>query len=271
MAKNIFICCIAIFGIYTSSCSQQNTLTQEELDKLTKSEIDLQLGNTAVKLLIYQNGADQGELYFNMHDDENTSVIASQKIIAKYGGTLATLSHSGERTISFEINGEQYAIDPNRIFTTIGIKNTLQKYGSYSKEAHAEVERFAQELIERLIQGKKFIIAMHNNKNSPTFSIKSYIPGGNYRDEAEDAFYNETMGTGEFFFTIERSHYEHFKDKKFSVVLQDNSKVTDDGSLSVYCAKQGISYINVEAQRGHLKEQVEMLEVLQELLPSFQK
>jgi hypothetical protein len=35
--------------------------------------------------------------------------------------------------------------------------------------------------------------------------------------------------------------------------------MTDDGSLSVYCGKLGIPYVNVEAQHGHLVRQLKML------------
>jgi D-alanyl-D-alanine dipeptidase len=47
-----------------------------------------------------------------------------------------------------------------------------------------------------------------------------------------------------------------------NVVLQDNRQVTDDGSLSVYCGKWGIPYVNVEAQHEHLEQQLQMLKVL---------
>jgi hypothetical protein len=35
--------------------------------------------------------------------------------------------------------------------------------------------------------------------------------------------------------------------------------MTDDGSLSVYCAQLGIPYVNVEAQHGHIWRQLYML------------
>ena len=47
-----------------------------------------------------------------------------------------------------------------------------------------------------------------------------------------------------------------------NVVLQDNDKVTDDGSLSVLAGRAGIPYINVEAEDGHLQQQVEMIKTV---------
>ena len=59
--------------------------------------------------------------------------------------------------------------------------------------------------------------------------------------------------------TTEENYFDNIKRLGFNVVLQNNMKVTDDGSLSVYCGKQRIPYINVEAENGHLTEQKEML------------
>ena len=62
------------------------------------------------------------------------------------------------------------------------------------------------------------------------------------------------------------SLYEKFKNLGYNTVLQNNATMTDDGSLSVLAGQQNIPYVNVEAQHGHLEEQVEMLFVLMEVL-----
>jgi hypothetical protein len=46
---------------------------------------------------------------------------------------------------------------------------------------------------------------------------------------------------------------------RYHIVLQDNTNVTDDGSLSVFCARGGIDYVNVEAEHGHLVRQLKMM------------
>jgi hypothetical protein len=40
----------------------------------------------------------------------------------------------------------------------------------------------------------------------------------------------------------------------------------EDGSLSLYCSRQGIRYINVEAQHGHRQEQQAMLDAVRQIL-----
>ena len=46
------------------------------------------------------------------------------------------------------------------------------------------------------------------------------------------------------------------------MILQDNENCIDDGSLSVYCGKRNIPYANVEAEDGHLTEQIFLISEL---------
>lgn len=63
-----------------------------------------------------------------------------------------------------------------------------------------------------------------------------------------------------------RGHYEALAAEGFAVVLQDNERAADEGSLSVWAARQGIPYVNVEAEHGQRDRQVEMLEALARVL-----
>jgi hypothetical protein len=72
------------------------------------------------------------------------------------------------------------------------------------------------------------------------------------------------MDRSDFFVATEPWIFDFLRGRRFSAVLQAGAP-SDDGSLSVYCARQRIPYINVEARFGHLAEQVRMLEALQEL------
>jgi hypothetical protein len=46
------------------------------------------------------------------------------------------------------------------------------------------------------------------------------------------------------------------------VVLQHNTNAVDDGSLSIFYGRKNKSYVNVEAEHGHLEQQKKMLSVL---------
>lgn len=272
MMKEIFFPANIFLKLFILWTIPSYSFAFDYMSPMSPDTICLFLGNTQVNILIYQKGEDSNLVFFNMHDDENTAVAASLAFIEKYGGKFLTLSHRGERLITFEWQGKAYKIDPNRIFTDLGIKNTLLKHSHYNDEALAEVQSFKNELIDRLLEGNKtIVIAMHNNRNSPSFSALSYAAEGNLNDEAADVYINPDQGSGDFFYTIDMQHFEYFKSKKLNVVLQDNLKATDDGSLSIYCELKGIQYINIEAERGHLDEQIRMLEALLELFPYYFK
>ncbi|WP_225538204.1 hypothetical protein [Wolbachia endosymbiont of Mansonella perstans] len=48
--------------------------------------------------------------------------------------------------------------------------------------------------------------------------------------------------------------------------MQSNKMVEDDGSLSVYAGENDIRYSNVEAEHGHLEQQIDMLSALHSVL-----
>jgi hypothetical protein len=59
------------------------------------------------------------------------------------------------------------------------------------------------------------------------------------------------------------------KKKKINAVLQTHKTSTDDGSLAIYCSKKKIPYINIEAQQGHLEEQMDMLNALTGIIQQY--
>jgi hypothetical protein len=224
------------------------------------------LGGTRISILgTCYNDYSRSISLLNVHDDENTSVEAAEQHLQQTGGMLTQLKHSGKRSVVFKLQGKGYAVDPNRIFTAIGIKNTLLKFGRYSSAAAREVKRFADTLLRNHVDDKKLVVALHNNTDEG-FSILSYQPGGTEALNAEKVYNNPEMDADDFVLTTDSCVFERLQEKQINVILQDNKKVKDDGSLSVYTARKKIPYINVEAQDGHLEEQVKLLEALQEVI-----
>ncbi len=225
------------------------------------SEKVYMIGDREVRVLEHIYG-ESGITIFNMHDDENTAVEASLEVIRRFGGRLVELRHSGERLISFRLGTESYQFDPNRIFTSRGLENTLEKYSSYSPPAFEAVSTFASKLLEdyRLVDAGLMITAHNNGKGE--YSAESYLAGAVYETDAAEVILNEGSDPDDFFFVTTRPVFEKLKTAGFNVVLQNNQTVTDDGSLSVLAGRKGIPYINCEAAKGHLKEQIRMLEVI---------
>lgn len=210
-------------------------------------------------------------VYVNLHDDENTSVEAGLEALEHSGGRLVELRHGGPRNVTFALGGKEYRVDPNRIFTPAGARATLERLSRYDEGAARAVGQFAEGLLGAYqLDRVDAVIALHNNTEGG-YSALSYAKGGDLARDAEDVFTREGSDPDDFFFVTERPIFEALKRGGYNVVLQDNRSVTDDGSLSVYCGRAGVRYINVEAQQGHREEQARMLlglkAVLDELGP----
>lgn len=223
------------------------------------------IGDDQIQAVVHQKRSAFPTM-INVHDDENTAVEAGRKNIENHGGRLIELVHSGERLITFSLNGQKYAFDPNRMFSDAGIAATLKKRSTYSEAAHAAIKSFAREYLQHFALDKEpVIIALHNTADG-IFSVESFTPKGKFGSDAAAAHISPRRSKFDFFYVTEKKFYDYLKDRDFNVVLQDNAHVTEDGSLSVYLARKGIPYINVEAEINHLANQIEMLEVVREML-----
>jgi len=216
----------------------------------------LKAGETEIKIKFYNFGSVSRKVFINLHDDENTSVDATKKLISETDDPFLEVQAQGERKIAFRINKKKYRFDPNRIFTPAGIEKTLKANGKSSPEAVEATSLFA-ESITCLLAKYDTIVAVHNNKRG--YSLKDYLKGGSLVRDADEVFQNPKMSPHDFFFVVDRSDFELIKGKGINVVLQAAATVTDDGSLSVYCQQKKIRYLNCEALEGNLKEQTRML------------
>jgi hypothetical protein len=232
---------------------------------LTEERIELSIGESSVNVVTV-TAQDRGQTWINIHENERTSVEAALEVIERVGGKVVYLEHGGERNISFALDGETYVVDPNRIYTEAGIRATLENLGPISEGAVAEVQRFSRELIAHLgLDTLHVALTLHNNREGG-YSAASYQDGEAYESDAADVRIHDDVNTDDFFFITEEAWLEPLAEAGFNVVLQDNTQVTDDGSMSVYCGQRGIPYVNVEARHGHHDEQVQMIEFLDQFL-----
>lgn len=230
-------------------------------------KVPFQLGDRQIHAVVHQHQHATPTM-LNVHEDETTSVTAGKVNLEDFGGRLIELAHSGERLITFSLAGKKYSFDPNRIFSDAGIVATLQKHSSYSADAHAEIKAFAKAYLHQFALDKeRIIIALHNTVDG-IFSVESFLPDGHLGQDAAAVHVSPKRSKFDFFYVTERHFFNHLKAQDFNVVLQDNSKVTEDGSLSVYFARKGIPYINIEAEIHHLEAQIEMLRAVREMLQS---
>src|SRR5687767_12628780 len=81
-----------------------------------RSTATFTLGDTQIRALVSQWGAG-GPTLINVHDDENSSVVAGKSVLRKSHGRLIELTHTGQRFVGFGLGGATYHFDPNRIFS----------------------------------------------------------------------------------------------------------------------------------------------------------
>jgi hypothetical protein len=237
----------------------------EKNSAMTKEIVALKLGDSKINAVVHQK-APAGLTMVNVHDDEDTSVEAGLVDIREHGGRLIELAHSGERLIVFNLDGQKFTFDPNRIFSDAGIKSTLEKHSVYSPAAHAAIKSFAAEFLKHFaLDREPVIIALHNTTDG-IFSIKSFLPKGKHGAASTETYVSPQRNRFDFFFTTDKRFYDCLKARDFNVTLQDNEHTPDDGSLSVHFARKAVPYLNIEAEMGRLSEQIEMVKVAREMV-----
>lgn len=265
-----FLIALGLCAVTADKPNDEQECIEEQIPVASLEEIShLKIKNNEIAIRSYQVGGSD-IVYFNMHDNEKTGVEAAQRIIDGYGGCLLELKHRGRRLIRFNSEGRVLYFDPNRIFTDKGIRSTLDRNGRYSSSASEATRDFAASLLDKILsKNPRLIVALHNNLKGE-FPIDNYLGKRRYASCASDVFVSKDKDPNDFFFVTEPNIFNCLKDRGYNVVLQANKTVIDDGSLSVYCGRAGIPYVNAETQMDHLEEQTKMLEEIPEMLKEIQ-
>jgi hypothetical protein len=219
------------------------------------------IGNRTIIIKVLQFGEPNGIYCINMHDNEGTAVLGATPILEITGGTMIRVENFKQRVINFRLNGILYGFDPNRIYSRIGIEQTLRDNRHMSKAALLEIEKFGQRLLSLIPDSPRCVIALHNNTND-LFSIKSYVPGGIRQRDAKAVNYVETEDVDDIALTTDSLVYKVMADAGYNTIWQDNTKAKKDGSLSIYCGEKGYRYINIETEHGKVEQYRIMFEKL---------
>lgn len=232
----------------------------QHVNALKDSVIVFPLGTNSCKLT-YMGDQNRFATFIALHENETASVTAYLDIASSLPNTaLFRLNQSGQRNLRFKINESSYHFDPNRIFSLVGIKNTLLKLNPNVKSIPLEVEegikRFSDSLLSifRLDLDSGYFVAIHNNTNN-NFSVLSYKNSKN----AIATYFNSNEDIDNFFIVNTLSDFDYFKTINKNVVCQ-SEKGVEDGSLSIYCTKNNIPYINIEVEMGNIQKQREMIQ-----------
>lgn len=119
----------------------------------------------------------------------------------------------------------------------------------------------------RRLQGQRLLVAVHNN-TAGGFGVGTYARGGALAADAAAVAQPQPQQGDDFFYVTHRRAFDFFRNRGYNAVLQ-HPQVRDDGSLSVWAAREGIEYINVETQHGCLEQQQAMLQAVQAYMDAF--
>jgi len=264
-----------------------------------KSTLKLLLGETEIKVNVYENPVRQ-ITFFAPHYNEQTAVRAAREAVEMHGGRFVEIESTDEkgkpnRYLKFRFGGKDYSIDPNRIYTENG------RTCNFPAEIETAVKNFADNLLhiifasdgKTLRENERFLVAVHNNADiaakeksaqNGDLTAAAYIrspdseriANGAFQDQAAGVYLSNTEDdTDNFVFLSTPTFINHFAEKGFNIVIQKSlSRLqtkqcsVDDGSLSVFAARENIPYINLEADSNNgFFRQKQMLEAVFALLP----
>lgn len=228
---------------------------------VTEKTIFYKLAENTVSIKVLQYGERKDVVFISLHDDESTSVDAAKKLLQEHGGLLIEIENNAQRNIRFRLGQNSYKVDPNRIFAKEGIKKSLDELGPTSARAIDEVEKLGKRITQLIPEDAEYVIALHNNTPG-YFSAIEYTPGNKRSVDTKKVFINDKQDADDFFLTTDHSLYEKLADKGYNTILQDNKNCTEDGSLSVYCGKKNIRYVNCETEHGKTEQYFEMMKAL---------
>lgn len=232
--------------------------------------IPYRLGDDDINVQVFQYGDRNDIVFINLHDNEISSVDGAKRILENHGGLLIKIENKNKRNVSFRLDGKPYTFDPNRIFSKVGIKLTLKRFGNTGNKAEREIEGFASKLLQIISTDVYCVIAVHNNTDNG-FSIADYLPGKEKASDARQIKIADGQDMDDFFLTTDSLLFQLLSAKNYNTILQDNLKALHDGSLSVYCGERNIRYINCEAEQGKIKQHEEMLDAVIQCLEDLKK
>lgn len=200
-----------------------------------------------------------------------------------------------DRYIYFSHKGLWYCADPNRIYTKALSPDAVKRWkggkwievkppDKLPEGVRTKVLERGKTILQALHLGRtlegrpEIVVAAHNNTPTPpgdlgTFSLLWYKKpsGRNYQDVrtidgARQISEDEPQRIDNLMVATDLRDYSSLaRAKKFNVVLLKQVQ-TDDGSLSVFCAREGIRYVNVEAEYSQRARQAEMLDAVWAML-----
>jgi hypothetical protein len=237
------------------ACSQDSA--QKPLSRVQQHSHTLGATTISISQTVY---TDSPPIQFiQLHHNELTADEVTRTVSEELQVNYLQIKNGEKRLIDFYSSGKAYRFDPNRMFSTPGIVQSLKLHSRYSEDGFKSVSSF-RDFVLNLFDKNKTLVAVHNNSDG-NFALADYR-----KNKIGLVHQNALHDADDFFITTDSVLFNKLKEKDFNVVLEYSDRLQDDGSLSIYCSRNGIAYVNVEAEHGHKEQQERMLRTLIEIL-----
>ena len=220
------------------------------------------VGQTPITINHYLTDEPREVKLIRVHGDELSAKECSLAWLSEEGGEFIDIENPW-REIRFEWDTAWHSVDPNRMFSASGIATSLQEQGSVPTDALLKAVKPLANQVGQLLQKANTVIALHNNED---FNIGYYQPDGECFESGLAVHQVDNMHPHDFVLVTQAADFERLKKSQMNVVLLNDAESDHAGSLSEYCTRLGQRYFNIEALRGHLQEQKQMLRLIMENL-----
>ena len=228
------------------------------------------IGNKDIRVNTSQYGEQKDFVFVALHDNELTGLETAKSVLETSGGLLIKIENENNRNISFKLNQRWFTFDPNRMFSKTGIRKTLQTYGRSSDKAINEVDRFAKRIVQLFPKTSFCIVAIHDNTDGE-YSVNNYRKGGQHANDARHITVEPLQDPDDFFLTTDSLLFQKLAARRYNVVLQHNQRAKQDGSLSVFCGRKNMRYLNCETEHGKTDRFSEMMNDAMECLQEMRR
>ena len=207
-----------------------------------------------IKFKVVKKGnSDRKYIWF--HGDEKTAKMALDHHMKTNEGTAYYIQNELR-----EVNIYGGLIEPNRIFSSDGMKQAIQKYNpqwsvSKKKKILAIYDQGRSTFLNEIFpKNGEILIAIHNNFRG--YNVNKEIK------RSDSISIKIDQDPRDFFLCTNRTDFELLAKSPYNVVLQEKWIPENDGSLSWAAILHDVRYVLLETRLGWLNKQKEMLNYL---------
>jgi len=207
-----------------------------------------------IKFKVVKKGnSDRKYIWF--HGDEKTAKMALDHHMKTNEGTAYYIQNELR-----EVNLYGGLIEPNRIFSSDGMKQAIQKYNpqwsvSKKKKILAIYDQGRSTFLNEIFpKNGEILIAIHNNFRG--YNVNKEIK------RSDSISIKIDQDPRDFFLCTNRTDFELLAKSPYNVVLQEKWIPENDGSLSWAAILHDVRYVLLETRLGWLNKQKEMLNYL---------